>query len=137
MPNHFHFLLRQNAPEAISSLLERTHKRYARYYNKKYNCKGRIFRSPLNHIETPTENYLFNACAYIHANPVQAGLVGFPEEWEFSNFREYIRMRKGTLYSEQFLIDYIVNPEKYRLNVIDIARKKSMQRAFERDSILF
>ncbi len=72
-------------------------------------AKGRIFRSPLNHIETPTENYLFNACAYIHANPVQAGLVGFSEEWEFSNFQEYIRMRKGTLYSEQFLIDYIVN----------------------------
>ena len=137
MPNHFHLLLRQNESEAITSLLEKTHKKYACYYNKKYNRKGRIFRSPLNHIETPTDTYLLNACAYIHGNPVQAGLVGFPEEWEYSNFREYLRMRKGTLYSEQFLMDYIGNPEFYRLNVIDIARKKSMQRAFEKDSILF
>jgi len=34
-------------------------------------------------------------------------------------------------------MDYIVNPEKYRLKVIDIAWKKSMQRAFEKDSIWF
>ena len=137
MPNHFHLLLRQNESEAITSLLEKTHKKYARYYNKKYDRKGRIFRSPLNHIETPTDTYLLNACAYIHGNPVQAGLVGFPEEWEYSNFREYLRMRKGTLYSEQFLMDYIGNPEFYRLNVIDIAKKKAMQKAFEKDSILF
>ena len=78
-----------------------------------------------------------NACAYIHGNPVQAGLVGFPEEWEYSNFREYLRMRKGTLYSEQFLMDYIVNPDIYRLNVIEIAKKKAMEKAFEKDSILF
>jgi len=137
MPNHFHLLLRQNESEAITALLEKTHKKYARYYNKKYDRKGRIFRSPLNHIETQTDTYLLNACAYIHGNPVQAGLVNFPEDWEYSNFREYLRMRKGTLYSEQFLMDYIVNPELYRLNVIEIAKKKAMQKAFEKDSILF
>ena len=137
MPNHFHLLLRQNESEAITALLEKTHKKYARYYNKKYDRKGRIFRSPLNHIETQTDTYLLNACAYIHGNPVQAGLVNFPEDWEYSNFREYLGMRKGTLYSEQFLMDYIVNPELYRLNVIEIAKKKAMQKAFEKDSILF
>jgi hypothetical protein len=26
---------------------------------------------------------------YIHNNPVAAGLVQSPEEWEFSSFREY------------------------------------------------
>jgi len=137
MPNHFHLLLRQNESEAITALLEKIHKKYARYYNKKYDRKGRIFRSPLNHIETQTDTYLLNACAYIHGNPVQAGLVNFPEDWEYSNFREYLGMRKGTLYSEQFLMDYIVNPELYRLNVIEIAKKKAMQKAFEKDSILF
>ncbi len=137
MPNHFHLLLHQNESEAITALLEKTHKKYARYYNKKYDRKGRIFRSPLNHIETQTDTYLLNACAYIHGNPVQAGLVNFPEDWEYSNFREYLGMRKGTLYSEQFLMDYIVNPELYRLNVIEIAKKKAMQKAFEKDSILF
>ena len=133
MPNHFHFLLRQNAYEAISSLFEAAHKRYARYYNKKHGYKGKIFRQRLNHRETMGEEHILNAAAYIHANPVHANLAQFPEEWEFSNFQEYLRMRKGSLYSERFLLDYIGNPENYRKQVIELARKKGMQRAFMRD----
>ena len=133
MPNHFHFLLRQNFPDAISALFEKAHKRYARYYNSKHGFKGRIFRTQLNHRETMEDTYILNACAYIHANPVQANLVNFPENWEFSNFREYLHLRHGTLWSQQFLQDYIGNPDNYRLKVIELARKKSMQRVFLRD----
>jgi len=133
MPNHFHFLLRQNAPEGISTLFEKAHKRYARYYNTKHGFKGRIFRTQLNHRETMEEKYILHACAYIHANPVQANLANFPEDWEYSNFREYLRLRHGSLWSERFLLDYIANPESYRLKVIELARKKGMQRAFMRD----
>ena len=69
MPNHFHFLLRQNALDAISSLFEAAHKRYARYYNKKHGYKGKIFREPLNHRETLGEEQVLNASANIQANP--------------------------------------------------------------------
>ncbi len=133
MPNHFHFLLRQNALDAISTLFEAAHKRYARYYNKKHGYKGKIFRQRLHHRETLGEEHILNASAYIHANPLQAKLVNFPEEWEFSNFQEYLRMRKGSLFSEWFLRDYIGNPEKYRNTVVELARKKGMQRAFMKD----
>jgi hypothetical protein len=30
-------------------------------------------------------------------NPVSAGLVARPEEWVFSNYRDYIDLREGTL----------------------------------------
>ena len=133
MPNHFHFLLRQNVANAMSTLFEVSHKRYARYFNKKHGFKGTIFRSRLNHKEVTNEKYLLQACAYIHANPVQANLVNFPEEWAFSNFREYMQLRDGSLWSEQFLKDYIGNQENYRDRVIEIARNKTLQRAFEKD----
>lgn len=135
MPNHFHFLLQQNTPEAISSLFEATHKRYARYYNKEHEFKGRVFRTKLHYRETMDERYLLNTSAYIHANPVQAKLVELPEQWVYSNFLECMRMRDGTLFSERFLSDVIGNPEAYRLKVIELAHKKSMQRAFERDKL--
>lgn len=135
MPNHFHFLLLQNTPEGISGLFEKAHKRYARYYNRKHGFKGRIFRAQLNHRETLDERYLLHACAYIHANPVQANLADFPEEWEYSNFREYLHLRNGTLWSEAFLHDFIGDPEAYRLRVIELARKKGLHRAFMRDKI--
>ena len=135
MPNHFHFLLQQNAPEGVSTLFEKAHKRYARYYNTKHGFKGKIFRTQLNHRETIEEKYILNACAYIHANPLQANLTNFPEDWEYSNFREYLLIRNGTMWSEQFLRDYIGNPIDYRLKVIEMANKKSMQKAFLRDVI--
>ena len=133
MPNHFHFLLQQNTPEAISNLFEAANKRYARYYNKEHGFKGRVFRAQLQYREAMDERYLLNASAYIHANPVQAKLIDLPEQWDYSNFKEYMRLRSGTLFSKQFLQDYIGNPETYRQRVIELAHKKSMQRAFERD----
>lgn len=38
---------------------------------------------------------------YIHNNPVSAGLVGEPEDWEFSSFRDYCGMRGGTLVNKE------------------------------------
>jgi putative transposase len=46
---------------------------------------------------------LFQLCRYIHANPVKAGLVSTPEEWPFSNFREWIGMRSGTFWEQDFV----------------------------------
>lgn len=135
MPNHFHFLIRQNAYSAVSALFEQPHKRYARYYNSKYDSSGRIFRNKLAHKYVMEDNYLVAACAYIHANPLQANLVSLPEDWEFSNFREFMGIRNGTLFSIQFVEDYIGNREDYRNMVIETARKKNLQKAFAMDNI--
>lgn len=135
MPNHFHFLIRQNAYAPISALFEQPHKRYARYYNNKYDCRGRIFRGKLANKYVMEDNYLVAACAYIHANPLQANLVSLPEDWEYSNFREFMGIRHGTLFSKQFVDDWIGNREDYRNKVVDTARKKSLQKAFAMDNI--
>ncbi len=50
-----------------------------------FNTKnGTMINIPLNAKEYP--QICFN---YIHNNPVKAGLVGNPREWEFSSFREF------------------------------------------------
>jgi hypothetical protein len=41
--------------------------------------------------------YLVHLTRYIHLNPVKAGLVKHPGEWEFSSYREYAGLRQGTL----------------------------------------
>lgn len=40
---------------------------------------------------------MLNPGQYIPLNPVKAGLVSLPEDWEFSRYREYVGMRSGTL----------------------------------------
>ena len=51
-----------------------------------FNTKnGTLINIPCNAKEYP--QICFN---YIHNNPVKAGLVNNPEEWEFSSFREFL-----------------------------------------------
>ena len=49
---------------------------------------------------------------YIHNNPVSAGLVQFPEEWEFSSFREYAGFNKNEPICNVQLCKTMLNLEK-------------------------
>ncbi len=101
MPNHYHFLIRQDDEEKIYKIFNYAFVSYARYYNRKYERKGRIFRSPLQHKIVKDRTYLIQLCKYIHLNPVYAGLVEEPEDWEFSNYREWINRRNGKFFTKE------------------------------------
>ena len=61
---------------------------------------------------------------YIHRNPVVAGLVQLPEEWEFSNYREWIGTRQGLLIDNELKIGYFKNDEQYKLFVNEYVEKR-------------
>ncbi len=42
---------------------------------------------------------------YIHQNPVKAGFVKKPEEWEFSSYSDIFASRKGTLVNRERIIE--------------------------------
>jgi hypothetical protein len=52
-------------------------------------------------------------CRYIYANPVKAGLVDRVEEWPFSNYPEWIGIRKGKLVDRDFVRESFDRPEGY------------------------
>lgn len=43
---------------------------------------------------------------YIHNNPVKAGLVKNPEDWEFSSFRDVYGLRNGNLINRERIEEY-------------------------------
>ena len=43
---------------------------------------------------------------YIHYNPVRAGLVKNPEEWEFSSFRDVYGLRDGKLVNRERIDEF-------------------------------
>ncbi len=45
----------------------------------------------------PGTNYASECLSYIHNNPVEAGLVVVPEDWQFSSAKDYAGLRQGTL----------------------------------------
>ena len=44
MPNHFHFLIRQNTDVGIEKLIQKVITSYVMYFNRKYNRVGGLFQ---------------------------------------------------------------------------------------------
>lgn len=119
MPNHFHFLIHANnkttrrcknriilpdTPRIPALEMSRFSKgiqlllsSYAKGINKKYSRSGSLFRQNTKSKQTSSEyfsdDYSLQCFMYIHNNPVTAGLVQYPDDWEFSSIREYMELK--------------------------------------------
>jgi putative transposase len=89
MTNHVHILLRpreQNLEKAMHSLFSR----YAVHFNRKYQRRGHLFGGAYRQAVCLDATYLLAASAYIHLNPVKAGLSTTPEEYRWSSCSLYL-----------------------------------------------
>lgn len=111
MPNHFHFLINTNQESIkkvkvgivemsqLSKVLRVMLSSYTKAINNQENRSGSLFRQKTKAklLDESDAEYPFICFNYIHQNPMKAGLVQKMEDWEFSSFRDYCGMRKGTL----------------------------------------
>lgn len=74
MPNHFHFLLRRGE-RPISELMHRVMTGYAVNFNLRHSRAGHLFQNRYKAIVCELEGYFVQVAAYIHLNPLRAGLV--------------------------------------------------------------
>lgn len=113
MPTHYHFLVRENMEDQLSPFLQRLFNSYSQAYNRQQNRTGTLFEGRPQHRLVDTTKYVLQLSRYIHLNPVSAGLVRLPEEWEFSNYREWIGIRKGSLVDLNFVRYFYPNLKDY------------------------
>lgn len=74
IPNHFHLLiLRGQRP--LSDTMRKLMTGYAGYFNRRYHRAGHLFQDRYKAILCQQEEYLFELAAYIHLNPMRAGIV--------------------------------------------------------------
>jgi putative transposase len=69
---------------------------------------------------------LLNLCIYIHANPVKDGLATLPEDWEFSNYREWMNLREGTLLNREFIEEHFGTSEEYKTLIMEYIKTRSL-----------
>jgi putative transposase len=89
MPNHFHLMLesgRGNLPRALSWLLSR----YTVQVNRLHRWNGPIFRGRYHNRVVHQEQHWMHLLAYLHLNPVRAGLVTRPEQAHWTSHRAYV-----------------------------------------------
>jgi putative transposase len=119
MPNHYHFLLRQDDDTSINIPIAYLFNCYSKAINKKFNKSGTLFEGPFKAIEVEDIKYLSELCRYIHRNPVDDGLVKDIIEWEFSNYHEWIGKRNGSLFDPEFKKKYFPKENSYEIFVSD------------------
>jgi REP element-mobilizing transposase RayT len=74
MSNHVHLLLRTGTAP-IASIMRRVLTGYAVRFNKRHRRHGHLFQNRYKSILCKEDRYLLQLVAYIHLNPVRAGIV--------------------------------------------------------------
>jgi REP element-mobilizing transposase RayT len=107
MNNHYHLLI--ETPQAnIVKAMHDINAGYANWYRCKYRLVGSIFQGRYKAIVVEKDEYLLVLSAYIHLNPVKAGMVKKPEEYFWSSYGSYIGKSKppSFLYVSEILAKF-------------------------------
>ncbi|UFT99247.1 transposase [Radiobacillus kanasensis] len=92
MTNHFHILLRSH-DQPISKVMSLINKRYASYFNTRYNLTGHVFEERFYDSIIPDPIALLNVSSYIHLNPVSAGLATNPADYKWCSYSYFTNQR--------------------------------------------
>jgi putative transposase len=87
MTNHIHLLLTAESAEGCGRLMQRIGQLYAQYFNRKYERSGTLWEGRFHSSLVQTETYVLTCYRYIESNPVRAGLVVRPADYDWSSFR--------------------------------------------------
>jgi REP element-mobilizing transposase RayT len=119
LPNHYHFLVRQDGEQRAGLLPQRVFNSYSKAHNKRYWHSGTLFEGNYKVKPVADNSYLLHLCRYIHGNPVRHGLVTDPADWPYSNYIAWIERPRDTLMDADFVREYFPNPASYQEFVMD------------------
>jgi len=74
LDNHVHMLLK-SGPAGLSTYMRRLLSGYAQYFNRRHKRVGHLFQNRYKSIICEEDAYFDKLVAYIHLNPLRAGLV--------------------------------------------------------------
>jgi putative transposase len=106
MPNHFHFLVsikEAKNPGEVEKKFSNFFSSYTQSFNKVNQRKGSLFIKTFKRKQITDKNYLIKLVHYIHYNPVNAGLVSHPIEWNYSSYKSIISTAPSNLNRQEVL----------------------------------
>jgi REP element-mobilizing transposase RayT len=92
MDNHVHLLIQRPRHKSLGEIMQRLNARYSININKKSERVGHLFQGRYHAILVQTDPYLLELTRYIHLNPVRAGLVSHPKDYQWSSCRAYLKL---------------------------------------------
>lgn len=121
MPNHFHFLLKQNQENGISNFVSNFTNSYTKFFNTRNERIGPLFQGRFKAVIVESDEQLIHLSRYIHLNPVTAFLMK-PEnlaDYSWSSFPEFINLSSENITNKNIILEFFPSVSKYKQFVID------------------
>lgn len=94
MDNHYHLLI-QTADIKLQKIMHQINNKYSKYFNAMYKRCGHVFQGRYKSSFILNEQYLIKVLAYIHQNPVKAGMIKRVEDYKWSSDKFYRKKSNG------------------------------------------
>jgi len=124
MPTHVHLLIEvQETP--LSKIMQSLQFRYTRHYNLNYQSWGHLFQGRYKAILCEKDPYFLELSAYIHLNPVRAGLKKDPLDYPWSSYKAYAFGAAEDLVDQRTLLtQFSKKPFKARREFVRFVRSR-------------
>ena len=131
MPNHFHFLIRQDSSTAVSKLISKVCTSYSKYFNKKYERVGHLFQDAFKAVRVESDSQLLWLSTYIHQNPAVAGIAQDLNTYAWSSYINYLGLKDGVLCNKEFILKQFASPKAYEKFVMENFEKITERKDLE------
>lgn len=136
MPNHFHFLVRQEKEFGIMKFVSDLANSYTKYFNLKYQRLGHLFQGRFKAKIIESEESLIQVARYIHLNPAVSTKVHWCDKLErypYSSYRNFVDKKSSAIIVTKEVSKYIDLSDHKKFVE---AKKESFDNAFI-DNLLF
>jgi putative transposase len=108
MPNHVHLIAVPETESSLARAIGEAHRRYTRRINFREGWRGHLWQERFASF-TMDESYLFAAARYIEMNPVAAGIVSHPGEYQWSSASAHLAGQDDILTRVEPLLALVEN----------------------------
>ena len=108
MPNHVHLILVPSREDGLRAALGEAHRRYTRHVNTREGWRGHLWQERF-HSFVMDEDHLLACARYVELNPVRAGLVERPEDWQWSSARAHLGIGDDGITARRPLLDRVAD----------------------------
>ncbi|MBL7218882.1 MAG: transposase [Phycisphaerae bacterium] len=107
MTNHEHLFVETPEPN-LSAGMQYLGGSYTSYFNWRYKRSGHLFQGRFKAHLVQSEGYFREVSRYIHLNPVRAGIVTRPQDYQWSSYSGYAQARRAVawVYYDRVLAEF-------------------------------
>ena len=124
MPNHFHFLLRQEKENGITEFISKVSNSYTKYFNIKNERIGPLFQGEFKSVHVDSNEQLLHLSRYIHLNPLIGYVTKELHSYRWSSYTEYLGLARGICSKDEVFEQFksVKDYERFILDQVDYAR---------------